>query len=90
MDWRTTLITFGLIFFAELGDKTQLTTMALAAERQRPVAVFIGAALALVLTSLLGVVLGGVITNFVPTRYIHFGAGVAFVVLGVFLMLGKL
>lgn len=90
LNLKTLVIAFGLIFFAELGDKTQLTTMLLAAQSRSPAAVFVGAAAALVLTSLLGVLLGEVVTRVVPTRYIHLGAGVAFVVLGGLLISGKI
>ncbi len=90
MDWKVLLSTFGLIFFAELGDKTQLTTMMLAAQSDSATSVFIGAALALSLSALLGVVFGEAITKLVPTHYIHLGAGIAFVGLGFLLIFGKL
>ncbi len=90
LDWKTLLITFGLIFFAELGDKTQLTTFTLAAQSKAPVAVFIGSALALVVSALIGVIFGQFISDLVPTRYIHIGAGVAFIVIGVLLISGRL
>jgi len=44
MDWRVLLTTFGVIFLAEMGDKTQLAAMTMAAETKKPLAVFIGAA----------------------------------------------
>lgn len=55
---RPFLVAFLTIFLAELGDKTQLATLLMSAESQSPWIVFIGAASALVLTSLLGVLLG--------------------------------
>ena len=61
MDWRVFMTTFGVIFLAEMGDKTQLAAMTMAANTKRPIAVFIGAALALVLVSAIGVVVGGVV-----------------------------
>ncbi len=90
MDWKVLLSTFGLIFFAELGDKTQLTTMMLAAQSDSATSVFVGAAVALTLSALLGVVFGEAITKMVPTQYIHLGAGIAFVGLGILLIVGKL
>lgn len=89
MDLKALLSTFALIFVAELGDKTQLTTMVLAAQSRSPVSVFVGAALALVASSLLGVVFGAAITHVLPIRYIKLGAGIFFVVIGVFLILGR-
>jgi len=47
MDWRVLLTTFGVIFLAEMGDKTQLAAMTMSAQSKRPWAVFIGASLAL-------------------------------------------
>lgn len=90
MDWRALLTTFGLIFLAELGDKTQLTTMTLAAQSKAPWSVFLGAALALALTSLLGVVFGEALTRVIPRSYLHTGAGLAFIALGLLLVIHKL
>lgn len=90
MDWKTFLTTFGLVFFAELGDKTQLATMTLAAQSRAFWPVFLGSALALVATSLLGVIFGAAITHIIPARYIHLGAGAGFVIMGVLLLFGKL
>ena len=53
------LTTFTTVFLAELGDKTQLAALLLSAESGRPVLVFIGASLALISSSLVGVVSGG-------------------------------
>lgn len=50
--------TFVTIFLAEIGDKTQLATLLISAESRSPFVVFIGAALALIMTSLIGVLLG--------------------------------
>jgi Ca2+/H+ antiporter, TMEM165/GDT1 family len=89
LDWKVLWTTFGLIFLAELGDKTQLTTMALSAQSKSPVAVFVGAAVALTLTSLLGVLLGGVITRYIPAQYIRVISGLFFVVIGGLLVFGR-
>src|ERR1051326_8015494 len=53
MDWRVLFTTFGVIFLAEMGDKTQLAAMTMAAESKKPWAVFLGASLALVAVSAL-------------------------------------
>ena len=60
MDWRIMLTTFGVIFLAEMGDKTQIAAMTMAAEKKRPWEVFIGASLALVAVSALGVIVAAV------------------------------
>lgn len=89
MDFKVLFSTFALIFVAELGDKTQLTTMVLAAQSKAPLSVFAGAALALAATSVLGVLLGAAITQVLPVRLIKLGAGIFFVAVGVFLILGR-
>ena len=89
MDWRILASTFGLIFLAELGDKTQLATIAMAAESKSPLGVFIGAVLALALVTLMGVAIGGTLTRFIPPPYIRKGAGALFVLVGVFMLISK-
>jgi Ca2+/H+ antiporter, TMEM165/GDT1 family len=83
------LTTFGLVFLAELGDKTQLATMLLVSQGQSPKMVFLGAASALVFSSLLGVAAGTVLTRFFPPHTLQTGAGIAFIVIGALLLLGK-
>ncbi len=56
--WGVFLSTFITIFLAELGDKTQMATLLLSAQSQSPFVVFLGAGLALIATSLIGVLLG--------------------------------
>ncbi len=56
--WSVFSSTFLTIFFAEMGDKTQLTTLLISAESQSPWIVFAGASTALIATSLLGVMIG--------------------------------
>jgi putative Ca2+/H+ antiporter (TMEM165/GDT1 family) len=56
--WTVFGSTFLTIFMAEMGDKTQLTTLLIAAESRSPWVVFAGAAIALITTSLLGVLVG--------------------------------
>ncbi|HVU01355.1 MAG TPA: TMEM165/GDT1 family protein [Polyangiaceae bacterium] len=82
MDWKLLGSTYLAIFLAELGDKTQLATLALATERSRW-AVFAGSALALVTTSALAVLGGDALARAVPPHWIKRGAGLLFVVLGV-------
>lgn len=89
MDWRVILTTFGMIFLAEMGDKTQLAAMTMAAETKRPWAVFIGSSLALVAVSAVGVFVGGVVSHYVPLIWIKRAAAVAFIVIGVLMLAGK-
>jgi putative Ca2+/H+ antiporter (TMEM165/GDT1 family) len=86
MDLKLLLTTFATIFLAELGDKTQLATLAFSAEGHSRLAVFIGSAGALVLTSLLGVIFGAAIAKVIPPNTIKIGAGVLFVILGLWML----
>jgi putative Ca2+/H+ antiporter (TMEM165/GDT1 family) len=83
LNLRLVLSTFTMIFLAELGDKTQISTFALAGSSRSMLSVFIGAAGALVLTTLIAVVLGGVIGRFVPARIIKFVSAGVFLTFGV-------
>ena len=56
--WLVFSSTFITIFLAEMGDKTQVVTLLMSAESQSPLIVFIGSALALIATSLIGVSIG--------------------------------
>ena len=59
MGFTTVLLTtFTTVFLAELGDKTQLATLLLSAQSGQPWVVFLGAALALISSSLVGVLVG--------------------------------
>ena len=75
--------TFVMIFLAELGDKTQISTFALASNSRSMLSVFLGASGALVLTSLIAVVLGGVIGRFVPEKLIKIVSAAVFIGFGV-------
>ncbi len=90
MDWRVFLATFGAIFLAEMGDKTQLAAMTMAAETKRPWAVFAAASLALVCVSALGVLVGGTLGHVLPLVFIKRAAAVMFIGIGVLMLFGKL
>ena len=87
MDLKVLFTTFGMVFLAELGDKTQLATFAFAAETKSPLMVFLGAAAALVVTSLIAVIFGSVLSNLIPSNYIKIGAGVLFVLIGIWMLI---
>ncbi len=89
MDWQVFWVTFGTVFLAEMGDKTQLAALTLTADKQSPVTVLAGACLALFLATLIGVAVGGMVSQYVPQALIKKAAGLAFVVIGVLILLGK-
>ena len=89
MDLRVLITTFGIIFLAEMGDKTQLAAMTMAADTKKPWAVFLGASLALAAVSGLGVLVGSVIGSYVPLEWVKRAAAVAFIVIGILMLAGK-
>ncbi|MDC0671194.1 TMEM165/GDT1 family protein [Nannocystis radixulma] len=82
MDLRAFFTTFGLVFLAELGDKTQLTTMSMAASSGRRWLVFVASALALALSSLIAVLAGEWLRTRVEPVLIDRVAGALFVIIG--------
>ncbi|MFO7820830.1 MAG: TMEM165/GDT1 family protein [Lentisphaeria bacterium] len=86
MDIKILLASFGLVFLAELGDKTQLTAMALTASSKSGWMVFIGTSLALIATTALAVVFGAALTRWVPENVLHIVSAVAFILIGVVLL----
>ncbi|MDJ0658144.1 MAG: TMEM165/GDT1 family protein [Crocosphaera sp.] len=66
--WTVFSSTFLTIFVAEMGDKTQLATLLISAESQSPWVVFAGAAVALIATSLLGVLIGYWLARRLPPK----------------------
>jgi Ca2+/H+ antiporter, TMEM165/GDT1 family len=89
MDWRVMLTTFGIIFLAEMGDKTQIAAMTMAAEKKRPWAVFLGASLALAAVSAIGVAVGSALGHYLPVEWLKRAAGAAFIVIGILVLVGK-
>jgi putative Ca2+/H+ antiporter (TMEM165/GDT1 family) len=89
MDFRVMLTTLGVIFLAEMGDKTQLAAMTMAAQTKKPWAVFIGASVALAAVSALGILVGSVLGDYVPLEWVKRIAAVAFIIIGVLMLAGK-
>jgi len=79
------LTTFTTVFLAELGDKTQIATMLLTAQSGEPIIVFIGAALALICSSLVGVLLGRWLSKVVPPDRLNYLSGLLMVAIGLLL-----
>jgi putative Ca2+/H+ antiporter (TMEM165/GDT1 family) len=81
----TTVVAF---FLAEMGDKTQLATVALGARFHAPVAVTIGTTLGMLVADGLAVFLGGHLVKKVSMKWIHLVAAILFVLFGVGIMVG--
>ena len=77
------LSTFLTVFIAELGDKTQLATLTISGTSNKPLAVFLGSASALVLASLLAALTGGSISTFLPEFLLKSLASITFLIIGI-------
>ena len=80
------ITTFSTVFLAELGDKTQIATLLLTAQSGKPLVVFLGSALALIVSSLVGVLLGRWLARSMSSQRFEYIAGILMV--GISLLLG--
>lgn len=88
MDIKILLAVFTTVFIAELGDKTQLATLLFAADKDvSKLTVFIGASMALIVASGIGVLAGGYISQFVSEKYLNYLAGAGFISIGIWTLL---
>jgi putative Ca2+/H+ antiporter (TMEM165/GDT1 family) len=87
MDWKLFASTFAAVFVAEIGDKTQLATLSLAAGGSSRWIVLAGSALALVTTSAIAVLVGEGVRGVVSPIWLRRAAGVVFLVLGILFLL---
>ncbi len=82
---RMALSAFAFVFLAELGDKTQLAVLALTTRSPSAWPVFVGASLALILSTGLAVALGYFAHRLLPPeflRYLHYAAGALLILVG--------
>lgn len=83
--WMVFGTTFATIFLAELGDKTQVSTLLMSAESHQPWTIFMGAASALVTTSLLGVWVGCWLASRISPKMLDRAAGSTLAILSIWL-----
>ncbi len=84
MDYKILLTVFATVFIAELGDKTQLATMLFAADKEvSKLTVFIGASLALIASSAVGVVAGSFVSEYISPKHLQYIAGAGFILIGI-------
>lgn len=88
MDWKIFATTFLTLFLAELGDKTQLAVITMTAKTESKISVFLGASLALVLVTLIGILAGTVLNQYVPAEWLQRIVAVAFIVIGILMLAG--
>jgi len=90
MNWKAFATAFIMLFLAELGDKTQLAVITMSANTDSKWSVFLGASLALILVTLIGVLVGDLISRYVPTEWLHRIVAIAFITIGILMLSGKL
>ncbi len=86
MDWKLFFIAFVTLFIAELGDKTQLSVFTLVSQHQKPLPIFLGASLALVLVTFIGAIFGDYAAKYIPANYMRLAAGLLFLLIGLFVL----
>jgi len=79
------ITTFTTIFIAELGDKTQIATLMLSAESGRPIVVFLGSSLALISSSIVGVLIGKWVSNKISPSKFALSTGTLMILISIFL-----
>lgn len=89
MDWKIFGTAFLTLFLAELGDKTQLAVITMSAKSDSKLSVFLGASLALVAVTLIGVLFGGFLTQLIPVEWLQRIVAIAFIAIGVLMLAGK-
>jgi putative Ca2+/H+ antiporter (TMEM165/GDT1 family) len=89
METKVFLATFATVFLAEMGDKTQLAALTMTADSRSPFSVLLGACTALFLATSLGVLFGTVMAEWVPQHILKKAAAGAFIVIGLFMLIGK-
>jgi putative Ca2+/H+ antiporter (TMEM165/GDT1 family) len=88
MEYKVLFTVFAAVFIAELGDKTQLATMLFAADKEvSKVTVFLGASLALIVASGIGVLAGGAISHYISAKHLSYIAGVGFIGIGIWTLI---
>ena len=79
------ITTFTTIFIAELGDKTQIATLMLSAESGKPIIVFLGSSLALISSSVVGVLIGKWLSKKISPSKFSFFTGLLMLIISIFL-----
>ncbi|NET00926.1 MAG: TMEM165/GDT1 family protein [Sphaerospermopsis sp. SIO1G1] len=84
--WVVFGTTFITIFLAEMGDKTQLSTLLMSAQSHEPWVVFLGSGIALITTSLLGVMIGGFLASKLSPKTVEKSAGIILLLISLMLV----
>lgn len=80
------MIPFLAVGLAELGDKTQLAVFCLASKTKKYLQLFLGVTLAFIIADGLAIILGDFIAKNIPINYVKIGAGIIFIVIGIYML----
>lgn len=86
IDWHLFWLTFGSIFLAELGDKTQLGVLSFSANSNSLLTTFFAASLALISATLVGVLAGALLNKFLNPKVLKIGGGLLFMAVGLWIL----
>ena len=89
MDWKLFALTFGTVFLAELGDKTQLAALAFTSDSRKPWTIFLAASLALVIVTAVGVAAGTLLGRWVNPAWLRRGSAVLFIAIGAWILVSE-
>jgi len=89
MDWKLFAITFGAVFVAELGDKTQLAALAFTADSKKPWTIFTAASIALILATAIGVAAGTLLGRWINPAWVRRASAVLFILMGTWLLVAE-
>lgn len=87
--WKILFTSFGIMFLAEIGDKTQLAAISLAARYRSPWIVFAGAAGAMVAATAIGIAIGSFLPSVIGETAVRFISGGLFILFGLLILFGK-
>ncbi len=89
MDWKLFALTFGAVFLAELGDKTQLATLSFTADPKKPWVVFLAASLALVSVTAVAAAAGSLLGRWINPVWVRRVSAVFFIAIGAWLLVAE-
>jgi putative Ca2+/H+ antiporter (TMEM165/GDT1 family) len=87
--WKILFTSFGIMFLAEIGDKTQLAVISLAGRYRSPWIVFAGAGLAMLVATAIGTAVGSFLPTVLGERAVRAVSGGLFILFGVLILAGK-
>ncbi len=90
MDGKIFFATFGMIFLAELADKTQLVGIGMSAKSGKPVTVWLGSVCAYMVVTLISVLVGVALANYIKPELIRSVGAVLFIIMGILMLTGKI